>query len=68
MWPARPRVYYAGWGDDALHSTVLAPALFGFYDRLVDGVALALADGYAPEAARRLSTNGYDLFVRMAER
>jgi len=35
---------------------VLAPALFGFYDRRVDGVGLTLADGYTPEAAKRLST------------
>ena len=67
MWPARPRVYYAGWGDDALHSTVLAPALFTFYDRRVDGVGLALADGYASEAAKRLSTKGYEVFARMAQ-
>src|SRR5580704_13164065 len=33
-------VYDAGWGDDALYSTVLVTALFNFYNRLVDGVGL----------------------------
>jgi hypothetical protein len=41
-------VYEAGWGDDALYSTVLVTALFNFYNRLVDGVGLALPDGYVP--------------------
>jgi hypothetical protein len=33
-------------GDDALYSAVLVTALFNFYNRLVDGVGLALPDGY----------------------
>ena len=49
-------VYEAGWGDDALYSTVLVTALFNFYNRLVDGVGLALPDGYVAEAA-----NGFRL-------
>jgi uncharacterized peroxidase-related enzyme len=60
-------VYDAGWGDDALYSTVLVTALFNFYNRLVDGVGLALPDGYASEAAKRLSTKGYDVFAQMAQ-
>ncbi len=60
-------VYDAGWGDDALYSTVLVTALFNFYNRLVEGVGLALPDGYAPEAAKRLSTKGYDVFAQMAQ-
>jgi alkylhydroperoxidase family enzyme len=59
-------VYDAGWGDDALYSTVLVTALFNFYNRLVDGVGLDLPDGYIPEAAKRLSTKGYDVFAQMA--
>jgi uncharacterized peroxidase-related enzyme len=59
-------VYDAGWGDDALYSTVLVTALFNFYNRLVDGVGLALPDGYPLEAAKRLSTKGYDMFAQMA--
>ena len=47
-------VYEVGWGDDALYSTVLVTALFNFYNRLVEGVGLALSDGYVPEAAKRL--------------
>ena len=41
-------------------------ALFNFYNRLVDGVGLALPDGYPLEAAKRLSTKGYDMFAQMA--
>jgi hypothetical protein len=54
-------------GDDALYSTVLVAALFNFYNRLVDGVGLDLPDGYIPEAAKRLSTKGYDVFAQMAQ-
>jgi uncharacterized peroxidase-related enzyme len=61
-------VYDAGWGDDALYSTVLVTALFNFYNRLVDGVGLDLPDGYILEAAKRLSTKGYDVFDQMAQR
>jgi uncharacterized peroxidase-related enzyme len=60
-------VYDAGWGDDALYSTVLVTALFNFYNRLVDGVGLAMPDGYVNEAAKRLSTKGYDVFAQMAQ-
>ena len=60
-------VYDAGWDDDALYSTVLVTALFNFYNRLVDGVGLALPDNYVPEAAKRLSTNGYDVFAQMSD-
>jgi uncharacterized peroxidase-related enzyme len=60
-------VYDVGWGDDALYSTVLVTALFNFYNRMVDGVGLDLSEGYAPEAARRLSTKGYDVFDQMAQ-
>jgi hypothetical protein len=42
-------------------------ALFNFYNRLVDGVGLDLPDGYIPEAAKRLSTKGYDIFAQMAQ-
>jgi uncharacterized peroxidase-related enzyme len=59
-------VYDAGWGDDALYSTVLVTALFNFYNRFVDGVGLALPGNYVPEAAKRLSTKGYDVFAQMA--
>jgi uncharacterized peroxidase-related enzyme len=61
-------VYAAGWGDDALYSTVLVTALFNFYNRLVDGVGLELSEGYAAEAGQRLSTSGYDVFAQRANR
>jgi uncharacterized peroxidase-related enzyme len=54
-------VYDVGWGDDALFSAVLVTALFNFYNRLVEGV------GCVPEAAKRLSTKGYDVFAQMAQ-
>ena len=57
-------VYDAGWSDEALYSTVLVTALFNFYNRLVDGVGLALPEGYPAEAAKRLSTQGYDIFAQ----
>ncbi len=60
-------VYDAGWGDDALYSTVLVTALFNFYNRLVDGVGLALPEGYPAEAGQRLATKGYDVFAQMAK-
>jgi uncharacterized peroxidase-related enzyme len=60
-------VYGAGWGDDALYATALVTALFNFYNRLVDGVGLDLPDGYVPEAAKRLSSKGYDMFAQMAK-
>jgi uncharacterized peroxidase-related enzyme len=60
-------IYDAGWSDDALYGTVLVTALFNFYNRLVDGVGLALPEGYVAEAAQRLSTRGYDVFARMAK-
>jgi uncharacterized peroxidase-related enzyme len=60
-------IYDAGWGDDALYSTALVTALFNFYNRLVEGVGLALPDGYVPEAAKRLSTKGYDMFAQLAQ-
>ncbi|WP_158818361.1 carboxymuconolactone decarboxylase family protein [Methylocapsa sp. S129] len=59
-------VYDAGWGDDALYATALVAALFNFYNRLVEGVGLALPDGYAAEAGKRLSTSGYDVFAQIA--
>ena len=49
--------YEAGWGDDALYSAALVTALFNFYNRLVDGVGLALPDGHVVEAAKRLSNS-----------
>ena len=60
-------IYEAGWGDNALYSTVLVTALFNFYNRLVDGVGLALPEGYVAEAAKRLSTQGYDVFAQIAK-
>jgi uncharacterized peroxidase-related enzyme len=60
-------VYGAGWNDDALYSTVLVTALFNFYNRLVDGVGLALPEGYVAEAGQRLSTLGYDVFAQTAK-
>ena len=60
-------LYEAGWGDDALYSTVLVVALFNFYNRLVDGVGLALPEGYVAEAAKRLSTQGYNVFAQIAK-
>jgi uncharacterized protein YciW len=60
-------VYEAGWGDDALYSAALVMAPFNFYNRLVDGVGLALPDGYVVEAAKRLSTQGYDVFAQLAK-
>jgi hypothetical protein len=60
-------IYEAGWGDDALYSAVLVPALFNFYNRLVDGTGLTLPDGYVAEAAKRLSTQGYDVFAQLAK-
>jgi hypothetical protein len=39
-------------------------ALFNFYNRLVDGVGLALPEGHVAEAAQRLSTQGYDVFAQ----
>jgi uncharacterized peroxidase-related enzyme len=59
-------VYDAGWGDDALYSTVTVTALFNFYNRLVDGVGLALPEGYVTEAGERLATRGYDVFAQTA--
>ena len=53
-------------GGDALYSTVLVTALFNFYNRLVDGVG-ALPEGYVAEAAKRLSTLGYDVFAQIAK-
>jgi uncharacterized peroxidase-related enzyme len=61
-------VYDAGWGDDALYSIVLVTALFNFYNRLVEGVGLALPEGYAAEAGKRLSTQGYDVFAQNLNR
>jgi uncharacterized peroxidase-related enzyme len=59
-------IYEAGWGDDALYSTVLVTALFNFYNRLADGVGLAMPDDYGAEAGKRLSTLGYDVFAQIA--
>jgi uncharacterized peroxidase-related enzyme len=61
------KVYDAGWNDDALYSTVLVTALFNFYNRLVDGVGLALPENYPAEAGKRLSTQGYDVFAQTAK-
>jgi uncharacterized peroxidase-related enzyme len=60
-------VYDAGWNNDALYSTVLVAALFNFYNRLADGVGLALPEGYPAEAGKRLSTQGYDVFAQVAK-
>jgi len=46
---------------------VLVTALFNFYNRLVDGVGLALPEGYVVEAAKRLSTQGYDVFAQITK-
>jgi hypothetical protein len=37
---------------ERLYTAVLVTALFNFYNRLVDGVGLALPDGYVAEAAK----------------
>lgn len=60
-------IYDAGWGDDALYSTVMVTALFNFYNRLTDGVGLDLPEGYEVEAGERLATRGYDVFAQMAQ-
>jgi hypothetical protein len=54
-------------GGMALYSAVLVTALFNFYNRFVDGVGLALPEGYVAEAAKRLSTQGYDVFAQLAK-
>jgi hypothetical protein len=46
---------------------VLVTALFNFYNRLVDGVGLALPEGHVAEAAQRLSTQGYGVFAQLAK-
>jgi uncharacterized peroxidase-related enzyme len=60
-------IYDAGWDDGALYSTVLVAALFNFYNRLVDGVGLKLREDYVPEATKRLSSKGYDVFAQMGQ-
>ncbi len=60
-------IYDAGWGDDALYSTVLVTALFNFYNRLADGVGLEMPEDYGAEAGKRLSTLGYDVFAQIAK-
>src|SRR5271166_5326985 len=60
-------VYDAGWNDDALYSTVLVTALFNFYNRLADGVGLAMPADKGAEAGKRLSTVGYDVFAQIAK-
>ena len=60
-------VYQAGWGDDALYSTVLVTALFNFYNRLAEGVGLEMPQDYGAEAAKRLSTLGYDVFAQITK-
>ena len=67
MLPCSAAVYEAGWGDDALRSVLLVTALFNFYNRLVAGVGLAPPEGYVAEAAKRLSTQGYDVFAQLAK-
>lgn len=57
----------AGWDDDALFYTVSVVSLFNFYNRFADGVGLDIPPGYAAEAARFLSRDGYDVFGRMNE-
>ena len=42
---------------------VLVTALFNFYNRLVEGVGLALPEGYVAEAAKRVLTQGCDVFA-----
>jgi hypothetical protein len=39
--------------EQPVYSAVLVTTLFNFYNRLVDGVGLALPDGYVAEAAKR---------------
>jgi hypothetical protein len=53
-----------------MHRFVLFAALiltYARFQRLVDGVGLALPEGYVVEAAKRLSTQGYDVFAQMAK-
>ena len=59
-------IYQAGWGDDAFYSTVVVTALFNFYNRLADGVGLAMPEDHGAEAGKRLSTLGYDVFAQIA--
>jgi hypothetical protein len=56
-------------GGETTHSirVVLVTALFNFYNRLVDGVGLALPEGYVAEAAKRLSTQGIRCFAQLAK-
>ncbi len=46
---------------------MLVTALFNFYNRVADGVRLALPEGYVAEAAKRLSTQGYDVFAQITK-
>ena len=60
-------VFAAGWDDRALHDAVSVCAMFNFMNRLVEGLGITAGPDYFREAARRLSTVGYQTPARLPE-
>lgn len=51
--------YDAGWGDDAIHDTVIVTCLFNFMNRLVSTLGIEADDEYLAEAGARIKEMGY---------
>lgn len=60
-------VFAAGWDERALHDAVSVCAMFNFMNRLVEGLGITAGPDYFREAARRLSTRGYQATARLPE-
>lgn len=60
-------VFAAGWDERALHDAVSVCAMFNFMNRLVEGLGITAGPDDFREAARRLSTRGYQAPARLRD-
>ncbi len=52
-------LYAAGWGDEAIHDTIIVTCLFNFMNRLVSSFGIEADDEYLALAGSRIKEEGY---------
>lgn len=53
-------LHAVGWSDEAIYDAVTVCALFGFYNRWIDGTGVhPLSDAYHRMAGKRMAAGGY---------
>ncbi len=63
------RLYAAGWGDEAIHDTIIVTCLFNFMNRLVSSFGIEADDEYLVLSGPRIKNVGYtSSFARTLEK